>query len=69
MLDSEEPDYSIIAPRLADIYAWSAVELDEPELLGLVHEGVPAYAVDVSADYWVPRRHQTVVRAIRRLIP
>jgi hypothetical protein len=37
-------DYAVIVPRLQRLYAWSAVELGEPRLLGLVREGNPIYA-------------------------
>ena len=37
-------DYAVIAPRLRCLYEWSANELDEPRLLGLVRNGSPIYA-------------------------
>jgi hypothetical protein len=37
-------DYAVIAPRLQRLYEWSAEELGEPRLLGLVHNGSPIYA-------------------------
>ena len=37
-------DYAVIAPRLQGLYEWSAAELDEPRLLGLVRDGSPIYA-------------------------
>ena len=37
-------DYGVIAPRLQDLYAWSAEELDEPRVLELVRDGNPIYA-------------------------
>ena len=37
-------DYSVIVPRLQALYEWSAEELGEPRLLGLVREGNPTYA-------------------------
>jgi hypothetical protein len=37
-------DYAVIAPRLQRLYAWSAQELGEPRLLGLVRDGNPIYA-------------------------
>ena len=37
-------DYAVIVPRLQRIYEWSSEELEEPRLLGLVHEGSPTYA-------------------------
>jgi hypothetical protein len=37
-------DYAVIAPRLQRLYEWSADELGEPRLLGLICEGSPIYA-------------------------
>jgi hypothetical protein len=37
-------DYSVIVPRLQRLYEWSAEELAEPLLLGLVRDGNPIYA-------------------------
>jgi hypothetical protein len=37
-------DYAVIAPRLQRLYEWSAEELGESRLLGLVRDGSPIYA-------------------------
>jgi hypothetical protein len=37
-------DYAVIVPRLQRLYEWSAGELAEPRLLGLVRDGNPIYA-------------------------
>jgi hypothetical protein len=37
-------DYAVIAPRLQRLYEWSAEELGESRLLGLVRDGSPTYA-------------------------
>ena len=37
-------DYALIAPRLQRLYEWSAEELGEPRLRGLVRDGSPIYA-------------------------
>ncbi len=37
-------DLGVIAPRLTELYRWSADELGIPELAGLVADGTPAYA-------------------------
>ena len=37
-------DYAVIAPRLQRLCEWSAKELREPRLLGLVRDGNPIYA-------------------------
>jgi hypothetical protein len=36
-------DYAVIVPRLQRLYEWSAEELDERRLLGLVRDGSPIY--------------------------
>jgi hypothetical protein len=36
-------DYAVIVPRIQRIYEWSAEELGEPRLLGLVRDGSPIY--------------------------
>ena len=37
-------DYAVIAPRLQRLYEWSAEEIGESRLLGLVRDGSPIYA-------------------------
>jgi hypothetical protein len=37
-------DYAVIVPRLQRLYEWSAGELAEPRVLGLVRDGNPVYA-------------------------
>jgi hypothetical protein len=37
-------DYAVIAPRLQNLYEWSAGELGESRLLELVRGGNPIYA-------------------------
>jgi hypothetical protein len=37
-------DYAVIVPRLQRLYEWSAQDLGEPGLLGLVRDGNPVYA-------------------------
>ena len=37
-------DYAIIVPRLQRLYEWSAGELGDPRVLGLIREGNPIYA-------------------------
>jgi hypothetical protein len=37
-------DYAVIVPRLQRLYEWSADELAEPRVLGLVRDGNPIYA-------------------------
>jgi hypothetical protein len=54
-------DYAVIAPRLQRLYEWSAEELGEPGLLGLVRDGSPIYA-------W-PYEQRHVWRAARLPFP
>jgi hypothetical protein len=37
-------DYAVIAPRLRRLYEWSAEEICEPRLRGLLRDGSPIYA-------------------------
>jgi hypothetical protein len=37
-------DYAVIVPRIQCLYEWSARDLNEPRLLGLVRDGNPIYA-------------------------
>ncbi|MBV8713163.1 MAG: hypothetical protein JOY56_15345 [Solirubrobacterales bacterium] len=37
-------DYAVMVPRLQPLYEWSAEELGEPRLVGLVRDGNPIYA-------------------------
>jgi hypothetical protein len=37
-------DYGVIVPRIQALYAFAAADLDEPRLLGLIRDGLPAYA-------------------------
>jgi hypothetical protein len=63
-------DYGIIQPRLQRLYEWSAQELGEPRLLGLVREGSPIYAWPFEhREVWAPARPPPTVRALRRLLP
>jgi hypothetical protein len=41
-------DYSVILPRLQQVYEWSAEELGEPRLLELIRDGNPTYAWSVE---------------------
>jgi hypothetical protein len=39
-------DVGVIAPRIRQLYEWSAAELALPELADLLHDGVPSYVWD-----------------------
>lgn len=63
-------DYGIIQPRLQRLYEWSAKELGEPGVLGLVREGSPVYAWPFeNREVWAPARPPRTVRALRRILP
>lgn len=48
-------DVGVIQPRITALYAWAAEDLQAPELLTFLEDGVPAYAWDpVDADVWSP---------------
>ncbi len=50
-------DYGVITPRLQELYEWSATELNEPGLLGLIRHGSPIYAWPYQLhQVWRPRR-------------
>jgi hypothetical protein len=62
-------DVGVIQPRLVALYAWSADELSIRELEGLVQDGVPTYAWDVTAaEPWNPPP-TLLARAAQRLLP
>ena len=63
-------DYGMIQPRLQRLYEWSAEELREPGVLGLVRDGCPVYAWPFeNRDVWEMARPTRTVRALRRLLP
>jgi hypothetical protein len=56
-------DYGVIVPRLQALYGWAAADLGEPRLLGLIRDGLPAYA-------WTnDERHPWTATRGRRIIP
>jgi hypothetical protein len=61
-------DYAVIVPRLQHLYEWSAGELAEPRVLGLVHDGNPIYAWPVEERHvWRARQMPFVGRVLERL--
>jgi hypothetical protein len=61
-------DYAVIQPRLQRLYAWSAIELDRPELAGLAVAGTPAYAWDpADRREWQAPPLSLPAKAIRAL--
>ena len=60
-------DYAVIAPRLQPLYEWSAAELGEPRLCGLVRDGSPIYAWPFEQRHvWHPRDMPLAARALER---
>ncbi|MDT5242685.1 MAG: hypothetical protein QOD36_61, partial [Mycobacterium sp.] len=62
-------DYGLIAPRLQQLYEWSAKELNEPALLGCIRDGNPTYAWSYAdREVWHPPRLALPTRAITRAL-
>jgi hypothetical protein len=62
-------DLGLIAPRLEQLYDWSAGELEIPELRGLIQDGVPGYAWDVAdLEPW-DAKAGGLVRFTRSVLP
>ena len=61
-------DYAVIVPRLQRLYEWSAEELLEPRLLGLVRDGSPIYAWPYEQRYvWRSPQMPFAARSLKRL--
>jgi hypothetical protein len=55
-------DYGVIVPRLQSLYDWAAADLGEPRLLGLVRDGLPAYAwTNGERHPWTPVRGHRIM--------
>ncbi len=62
-------DLGVIVPRLAELYRWSADELQIPDVTDLVRGTTPAYAWDPhDREPWAPPPRR-LVRAVRRALP
>jgi hypothetical protein len=60
-------DYGVILPRLQLLYDWSAEELNQLALKGLVRAGVPSYvAPEEAGSLWRPVPAPLAVRLIGR---
>ena len=63
-------DYGLIAPRLQQLYEWSANELGEPALLECIRDGSPTYAWSFNdRAIWHPSRPPRAARVIARILP
>ena len=61
-------DYAVIAPRLQQLYEWSAAELGEPRLCELVRDGSPVYAWPFEwRDVWRPPSLPRAARVLERV--
>jgi hypothetical protein len=61
-------DYAVIVPRLQRLYEWSADELSEPRVLGLVREGHPIYAWPFEERHvWRSRHTPLAARVLERV--
>ena len=61
-------DYAVIVPRLQPLYEWSAVELAEPRVCGLVRDGDPIYAWSFEERHvWRSRHMPFVARVLERM--
>ncbi len=50
-------DYGVILPRIQALFAFAAADLDEPGLLDLIQDGLPAYAWSNDANHpWTTTR-------------
>jgi hypothetical protein len=55
-------DYGVIVPRLQALYGWAAADLGEPRLLGLIRDGLPAYAwTNDERHPWTPVRGRRII--------
>jgi hypothetical protein len=55
-------DYGVIVPRLQALYDWAAADLGEPRLLGLIRDGLPAYAwTNDERHPWTPVRGHRIM--------
>jgi hypothetical protein len=60
-------DYAVIAPRVQRLYEWSAEELSEPRLCGMVREGNPVYAWSFEERHvWHPLEMPFAARVLGR---
>ena len=61
-------DYAVIVPRLQRLYEWSAGELGEPHVLGLVRDGNPIYAWPFEQRHvWRPPQMKLPGRVLERI--
>jgi hypothetical protein len=60
-------DYAVIVPRMQCLYEWSAEELGEPRLAGLVRDGSPIYAWPFEERHvWASPEMSRAARVLER---
>ncbi len=57
-------DYAVIVPRLQRLYEWSAEELADPRVLGLVRDGSPIYAWPFEERHVWRSRHMPLAARV-----
>ena len=58
-------DYAVIAPRLQQLYEWSANELNEPGVINLVRDGNPTYVWPFERrEVWHARQLPATARVL-----
>lgn len=58
-------DYAVIRPRLQRLYEWSATELEQPGLTGLIRDGNPTYCWPADEGHvWSPPPLTLLARAL-----
>jgi hypothetical protein len=61
-------DYAVIVPRLQPLYEWSAAELADPRVLGLVRDGHPIYAWPFEERHvWHTQQMPFAARVLERV--
>ena len=61
-------DYGVILPRAHALYAHAAAELNEPQLLDMLRDGLPVYAWPYDAGHvWTTAKAPLVIRTLRNL--
>jgi hypothetical protein len=61
-------DYAVIVPRLQGLYEWSAHELGDARVLGLVRDGNPVYAWPFEERHvWRSRQMPFAARVLERV--
>jgi hypothetical protein len=61
-------DYAVIVPRLQHLYEWSAEELADPRVLGLIRDGSPIYAWPFEERHvWRTQHMPFAARALEHL--